>query len=297
MTPYRLGLLATLMASILWGVSPLFYHAMRHVPPGEVLAHRTLWSLLLFVIVLAMQGRLVQLRRALVSRDFRRLALAAVMISTNWFLYIWSVQSGHVVQASLGYYIFPLVSVLLGVAVFRERIAAVQIWAVALAAAAVVLLTWGLGVAPWISLAIATTFAIYGAIKKGLALSAVASVAAEVAILAPCAVLWLILLPEGRPAAFGSDAVTTLLLIASSGLTALPLMLISYAMQRADLATVGLIQYVNPTLQFICATLILGEAVTRWHLGAFALIWAALGLYSAGMLAARRHTAIRSVEP
>lgn len=297
MTPRSLGLLAMLAASTIWGLSPLFFHALNHVPPGELLAHRTLWSLLLFAGVLALQGRLRELPAALASRALGRIALAAVMMSSNWFLYIWAVQNGHVVQASLGYYIFPLVAVLVGVVAFGERLSRLQGAAVGLAGFAVALLTWGLGVAPWLSLAIAGTFALYGAIKKGLAVSSVTSVTAEVAVLAPAAILWLLLRPEGGAAAFGSDLPTTLLLVASAGLTALPLMLFSYAAQRVDMAAVGLMQYVNPTLQFLCATLLLGEVVTPWHGAAFALIWTALALYSAGVLAGRRHRAIRGVEP
>jgi len=286
-----------LTASAVWGLSPLFFHALRHVPPGEVLAHRTLWSLLLFAAILAWRGRLRQLPAALTSPALGRIALAAVMVSSNWFVYIWAVQNGHVVQASLGYFIFPLVTVLIGVAAFGERLSGLQRLAVLLAVAAVALLTWGLGVAPWLSLFLATTFALYGAIKKGLALSSVTSVAAEVALLAPLAVLWLILRPEGGTAGFGSDAATTALLVSSGALTALPLMLLSFATQRVPMATIGLMQYINPTLQFLCATLVLGEVMTPWHIAAFVLIWTALALYSAGVLAGWRHRAIRSVEP
>lgn len=278
----RIGLLCMTAACVMWGFSTLYFHALRHVPPGDVMAWRVLSSLVLFLGILAAQGRLGSLAPALGRRHLPRIGAAAAAISSNWLLFIVAVQAGHVVQASLGYYIFPLAAVLVGVALFGERLLPLQIAAVALAAFAVVVLTWGLGVAPWLSLGLAGTFAAYGAVKKGLALPPVLSVAAEVAVLAPPAALWLLLRP-GSPAATG-DALTTLLLAASGIITAVPLLLFTAATRRIEMATVGVMQYLNPTIQFLCATLILREAFTGWHLIAFALIWTAVALYSAAML-------------
>ncbi len=291
MSEWRRGFWAMITVCVVWGLSPIFYHALHAVPVAEVLAHRTLWSLVLFLIILGVQRRLGALWRALTGPFLGRMAFAAVMISVNWGLFIWAVQTGHVVQSSLGYYIFPLVAVLLGLLLFGERLARPQAAAVALAALAVVLLTWGLGVAPWISLVLALSMGAYGVAKKGLPVCPVLSVACEVAILAPFALAWLVaqgmgLVPArlAQPLIFGLDARPSLLLVVSGVITALPLVLFSYASRRVEMATLGLMQYLNPTLQFLCAVLIFAEPVSGWHMIAFAMIWAALAIYSSSAL-------------
>ncbi|MFC3570373.1 EamA family transporter RarD [Paracoccus simplex] len=288
MSEWSKGFWAMIGVCVTWGLSPIFYRALSEVPVVEVLAHRTLWSLLLFLAVLAVQGRLRELRGALTGPHVGRIVLAALTVSLNWGLFIWAVQAGHVVQSSLGYYIFPLMAVVAGVLMFGEALSRAQAMAVLLAGFAVALLTWGLGVAPWISLGLAVTFVLYGAIKKSLPLGPVLSVAAEVALLTPLAAGWLVLqalglLPAGvaEPMRFGADLPVSLLLAASGVITAVPLILFSYAARRVGMATLGLMFYLNPTLQFLCAVLLFGEAFTRWHMIAFAMIWAALAIYSA----------------
>lgn len=286
------GILALLACFLTWGLSPLFYRLLNQVPAGEVLAHRTIWSLALFSGILALQGRLAELRRVLTGRHVGMVFAAALVVSANWGLYIWAVQHGHVIESSLGYYIFPLVAVLLGVAVFRERLDGAQMLAIGLATLAVVVLAAGLRAAPWISLALAVTFGIYGALKKTLPLGPVVSVTAEVALLAPIALLWLaFVVPDPMARHFGGDGSITLLLMASGVLTAVPLMLFTYGAQRVGLGTVGLMQYLNPTLQFLCAVVLMGEHFTRWHMIAFALIWAALAIYSGASLRQGRREA------
>lgn len=288
------GIWAMIATCVIWGLSPIYYHAIKHVPPGEVLAHRTLWSLALFSVILALQRRLPELGAALVSRRIGVIVLAALMISANWLLFIWSVQAGRVVESSLGYYIFPLVAVCLGVVVFRERLRPAQIAAVGLAAGAVVVLTLGLGAAPWVALGLAVTFGFYGVLKKGLPLGPVLSVGAEVTVLAPLAVVWLALTGAGH---FGTDAATTALLVGSGALTAVPLILFSYATRRVELATIGLMQYLNPTLQFFCAVAVFAEPFTRWHMIAFALIWSALALYTWSGLRGRQRPLAKRAGP
>ncbi|WP_323716787.1 EamA family transporter RarD [Paracoccus aminovorans] len=292
------GFWAMIAVCVSWGLSPIYYRALAHVPTVEVLAHRTLWSLVLFGVVLGLQGRLRQLAAALAGPQIGRIAFAAITVSANWGLFIWAVQAGHVVQSSLGYYIFPLVAVLLGVLVFGERLTRAQAAAVALAALAVGLLTWGLGVAPWISLGLAITFGLYGVVKKALALGPVLSVAAEVALLLPLAAAWLILQGAGlmpaalaQPFVFGTDLASSLLLAGSGLITAVPLILFSYAARRLGMAALGLMLYLNPTLQFLCAVLLFGEPFTRWHMIAFAMIWGALAIYSASALGQARRAA------
>ncbi|MFH5775759.1 EamA family transporter RarD [Paracoccus broussonetiae] len=285
------GLIAMVGVCLIWGLSPLFYHTLAAVPVAEVLAHRTLWSLVLFLGILGYQGRLSEFRAALTGPYFWRLVFAAVTISANWGLFIWAVQAGHVVQSSLGYYIFPLVAVVMGIVLFKERLTVTQGVAVALAALAVLILTWGLGVAPWISIGLAISFGLYGVAKKALPMGPVLSVACEVAILTPLAALWLILQATGlmpaallQPVSFGTHLGETLLLVFSGVVTAVPLILFSYATRRIGMATVGLMQYLNPTLQFFCAVAIFGETFTGWHMIAFTMIWTALAIYSASAL-------------
>lgn len=297
----RAGVIAMVGACVIWGLSSMYYKLLAHVPPLEVLGHRTLWSLVFFGLVLAAQRRLPELARLIVQpRAMAAVGLAALMISVNWFLFIYSIQVGRAVEASLGYYIFPLVAVALGFLLLGERHSALKWAAVGLAFLAVAGLTWGLGVAPWVSLALALTFGVYGVIKRGVGAGPVVSVTAEVLLLAPLALVWLWGVHAqgwadmtGRTlATFGHDLSDSLLLMLSGPLTAMPLILFSQASQRLRFATVGLVGYLNPTLQFLVATLVFREAFTLWHGLAFALIWTALALYSAESLrqdrAARR---------
>lgn len=275
------------LACTIWGLSPLYYKLLAHVAPLEVLSHRTLWSLVFFAGILALQGRLGRLRAALsTSRAVALIAFAALMISTNWFLFILSIQIGHATEASLGYYIFPLVAVLLGVVAFGEKLTRAQMVAVALAVLAVLTLTIGLGVPPWISLMLAGSFGLYGLVKKRLTVGPVVSVTAEVLLLAPVALIWLGWLHSGHGTGgvYGHDLRTSGLLMVSGPLTALPLILFSFATQRVAMATIGLLQYINPTLQFLCAVLIFGEPFGPVHAAAFGLIWTALAIYSVASL-------------
>ena len=288
LTPGAKGILALICACTVWGLSPLYYHLLAHVPPLEVQCYRTIWSLIFFAGLLAAQGRLGQVRAALADRrTLLVIVAAAVVISLNWFGFIYSISIGNALEASLGYYMFPLVAVMLGWLVFRERLSRAQIMAVLLAAAAVVVLTAGLGVAPWMALFLAGTFGTYGVLKKGLDLGGVVSVTAEVAVLAPFALVWLVV----RGTEIGNDPVNwpDMALLALSGLlTGLPLILFSYATRQVRLSTVGLVQYLNPTLQFACAVLVFGNVLTPWHAIAFPMIWAALALYSLSSIRADR---------
>ena len=283
------GVWAMIAACVIWGLSPLYYKLIAHIAPLEVLAHRTLWSLVFFGVLLIMQGRLRQVFTLLShARAVAGVGFAAVMISTNWFLYILSIQIGHTVEASLGYYIFPLVAVLLGRLVFKEHLTRGQWLAIVLAACAVVVLSVGLGAPPWISLILAFTFGLYGLLKKQSTAGPVVSVTAEVLLLSPLALVWLWGVHTqgwqgvvGRAGGvFGQDLRDSLILIFSGPMTASPLILFSYASRRVSLSTVGVIQYLNPTLQFICAVVVFGEVFTGIHAIAFGLIWLALAIYS-----------------
>lgn len=285
------GFWAIVGACVIWGLSGLYYKALSEVPPIEVLAHRTLWSVLFLGAVLAARGRLGELAQALGGGRVMlgRLVVSALVISTNWFVFIWSVQQGHALELSFGYYIFPLVAVLLGRLVLGEAMGPVQWAAVGIASIAVLVLGIGLGVTPWIPLILAGTFGAYGLIKKQLAVAPLTSVLAEVVLLAPVAVgvLWathLGALGDGQGGQFGRDLGHSVMLAFSGVLTGGPLILFSYAAQRVRMATMGLVQYLNPTLQLGVAVLAFGEPLTHWHLVALPLIWAALALYSGASL-------------
>lgn len=274
------GILALVATSSLWGFSGIYFHAIGHIPVLEVLAHRVVWSVVFFLGVFAVQGRLREFGRTLATpRLLLALAATACVVSVNWGLYIWAVQEGHATEASLGYYIFPLVAVALGFAVFGERFSWVQSAAIALAALAILVLTVSLGTPPWIALILGTTFGIYGLIKKALAVGPVMSVAVEVTVLSPVALIWLGSVHLTGGGAFGSDPLATWALPLSVFFTGVPLVLFSYASRRLAYATLGLVQYLNPSLQFLVATLYLAEPFTRADAIAFPLIWAGVALY------------------
>lgn len=285
MTESKKGVLAMLATCIAWGLSGAFYAQVNHLEPLEVLAHRTIWSFGFFAIVIAITGRADKVREAVRSpRTILTLLLTATLISANWFGFIYSIQSGRAMEASLGYYIFPLVAVGMGYLVFRERFGRLQGIGIVLAVSAVVVLTIGLGVAPWIALFLAATFGSYGLIKKTLTVGPVTSVFLEVCLLLPLAVGYVI----WGPGIAHLDLHDWLLLAASGVLTGAPLMGFAYAATRLNYATLGLAQYVNPTLQFAVAVFLFQEPFTKWHAIAFPMIWAALALYSWGILSQER---------
>ncbi len=293
MTEATKGVLALIMTCTIWGLSGLYYKLLEHIPPIEILAHRTLWSFIFFALTLAFQRRLKVLGQTVGSRRAALVVgVAALMISINWFVFINSIQIGRAVEASLGYYIFPLVAVLLGSVVLRERLGRVQILAVILAGVAVITLTLGLGVTPWIALILATSFGLYGLIKKQIEAGPVVSVTAEVMLLVPIALIVLGRVHMNGAGAFGANLSDSLLLAFSGLMTATPLILFSYAAKRVRLATVGLVQYINPTLQFFVATFVFREVFSFWHAIAFALIWVALAIYTFAAL--RQDKALRN---
>lgn len=275
------GVAAMVAACSIWGLSPMYYKLLSHIPAIDLLSHRMIWSLVFFGLVLGLQGRLREVAHSFSGPSaFGRVALASLMIASNWTLFIWSVQTGHTTQSSLGYYIYPLVAVVIGRLVFGERLHKIQWACVGLAAIAVCVLTFGLGTAPWIAVVLALTFGFYGLFKKQLNVGPVVSVTAEVLLLAPFAVVILLQSYHKGVPVFGEDVQTLTLLVFAGPITAVPLILFSFAARRLAMTTLGLLQYINPTLQFACAVFVFSEPFGAWHLIAFVLIWCALGLYS-----------------
>jgi len=286
------GVAAALAASAIWGTAPVFFAALAHVPPLELLAHRVLWGAAVVVAFCLATGRGARLAATVMDpAALAPLAASALLVSANWFTFLWAVQAGRVTEAGIGYYLMPLVSVLLGVLVLGERLGARRWAAVGCAALGVGLLSAGLGAAPWVPLILAGTFSVYGLIRRRVGTGAVTGFAVETLLLAPLALGWLAAVhlwgiagPTGRAGGlFGTDAATTLLLILAGPVTGVPLILFAEAARRLAYATAGMIQYLNPTLQVAVAILVLGEAVTPWHGAALAAVWTGLALYTSGI--------------
>jgi len=283
------GVLTAGGAYLLWGAFPIYFHALAGVSPGEVLAHRIAWSTLFMVALVTVMGRWGEVRRQLAPPGtVRVLAVTAVLISTNWLVYIWAVGAGHVLEASLGYYVNPLVSVLLGVFFLEEPLSRWQKAAVWLAAVGVVALMIWLGRPPWVALTLAGSFALYGLLRKRVQVDAVTGLLAEVVVLLPFAAAWLAWKGAAGALAFGTSPGITALLASAGVVTAVPLLLFGVGVRRLRLATIGLLQYVNPTAQFLIAVFLFGEPFSVAHGVAFGCIWLALGLYTWDVLVRSR---------
>ena len=265
-----------------WGLFPLYFRQLAAVPALEIITHRTLWSLVFVALVLLVRRQwawLIPLARQ--PRLVAAAALSALLLATNWLIYVWAVNAGHVLDASLGYFILPLINVALGYAVLGERPRRGQWLAVALAACGVLWLTWQAGRVPWIGLAIALTFGGYGLLRKTAPLGALEGLAAETALLAPLAVALLAWWAWQGTAAWTHAGATDLAwLVAAGPITAVPLLWFAAGARRVPLATMGLLQYISPSLQFLLGVGLLGESVQPARLAGFVLIWAALALFA-----------------
>jgi chloramphenicol-sensitive protein RarD len=277
--PVRAGALFGVSAYIVWGLLPFFLKLLSSVPALQILAHRVLWSLALLVAAAFLLGRWKPIIEALRNRRaLRLLCLSAALIAVNWIVYIWAVLNGHVLAASLGYFINPLVNVALGVVVLGERLRRLQTLAVLLAGVGVAVLALAGGVGLPIALTLALSFGCYGLVRKVAPVDAFAGLLIETAWLAPLAMGWLLWLgPQG---VFGRDHGQDALLMASGIVTAVPLLLFAAAAKRMRYATLGLFQYIAPTLQFLQAVLMFGEPLRPAHIFTFACIWAGLALYA-----------------
>jgi chloramphenicol-sensitive protein RarD len=274
----RRGLIYGLCAYLLWGVFPLYFPLLEPTTPVEILAHRIVWSLVVLLIVLAVTRRWSWIRPLL--RDRRQMLLlsaASVTIALNWGVYIYGVNSGQVVQTSLGYFINPLVSVLFGVLLLKERLRATQWAAVGLGTLAVVVLTVDYTGLPWIALTLAFSFGTYGLLKKTLDMGAVESLSTETAILAPAATAYLLFLLATGGSAMVTDGPGTATLLASLGvITVVPLLFFGAAATRLPLTWIGLLQYTAPILQFLIGVFVYNEPMPASRWVGFALVWSAL---------------------
>ena len=276
------GIAYATLAFMTWGLFPLYLRQVASVHPLEVVLHRSIWSLLFMLLLLALLRRLRGLGTVFRQpRQLLPLLLSALLLSCNWLVYVFAVQRGHVVEASLGYFINPIVNVLLGVLVLHERLSRVQWAAVALAAAGVLWLSMLAGQPPWIARVLALSFGLYGLMRKTSALGALEGLTLETLLLAPLmlpALAWWTF--SGQGAMARGDAALNAWLLLGGPLTALALVWFAAGARRLPLATVGLLQYLSPTIQLALGVWVFGEPFTRARLAGFALIWAALAVYS-----------------
>lgn len=286
------GIFYAIAAYAIWGLFPAYWKWLHAVPALQVIAHRVLWSWLILAAVVLVARRWREIRAAAVPRVLGLYLLAALLVSLNWLVYVWAVNQGQIVQTSLGYFINPLLSVLIGVVFLRERLQPWQWLPIALAFIGVAQLTVVYGSLPWISLVLAGTFACYGLVKKMAPLNSLFGLTLETGLLMPVALIYLLSVEHAHSGAFlHSDTTTNLLLIGAGFVTTAPLLLFASAAQRIPLSLMGILQYIAPTLQFLLGVLVYREPFSTDQLIGFGLVWAALVIFAAGGLLARRSQA------
>lgn len=282
------GFAYAVSAYLMWGFLPLYMKAITHIPPVEIIAHRILWSVPIAGLILIVLGRTGDVIRALKTpRMVGMAAVTAALISVNWGVYVWAIANDRALDAALGYYINPLFSVALGAILLREKLAAMQWVAVGLAGLAVAILTISAGVLPWVALVLMTTFGIYGFLRKTLPIGPNQGFLLEVLLLCPLALAYLAWLgPSGQ--IFAGSWQDTALLIGTGAVTAIPLMLYANGAKGLKLSTIGLLQYIAPTMIFLIAVFVFKEPFGAARAVAFPLIWAALILYTAMLIRTAR---------
>jgi chloramphenicol-sensitive protein RarD len=289
----RLGVVSGIGAYALWGLFPLYFPLLEPAGGVEIVAHRVLWSLVFVAVLLTLARRWASVRAALADRrSMLVLAVAAVLIAVNWLVFVYGVNSGHVVETSLGYFINPLVSVLLGVVVFRERLRRLQWVAVGIAALAVAVLTVDYGRPPWIALTLAASFGLYGLMKKLVRVEAVPGLFVETAVVVvPAVAVLAVMEARGDGTAFDGGPGHLLLLMSCGIATAVPLLLFAAATRRIPLSTVGLLQYLTPLMQLAIGVFIRHEPMPPARLAGFVIVWVALAVFTADSLRTARAAA------
>jgi chloramphenicol-sensitive protein RarD len=285
------GLLAAIASFVIWGIFPVYLKPLHDVASLQIIAHRIAWACVLVLVWLLARGELGQLRKPLTNPALlSRLVASALLISVNWLGYVWGVGHGHVLDASLGYFIGPLANVLLGVVVLRERLNPAQLTAVAIAAAAVVYLSLATGSPPWIALTLAVSFSIYGLIRKVARVEALQGLAVETLALMPLALGYLVWCEATGTGALGhSSTLVDVLLVGCGPMTAVPLFLFAFGARLIPYSTVGLLLYIAPSLQLLCGIFLYHEPFAGARVFGFVLIWVALLIYAGdGLWRARK---------
>lgn len=289
MNPSRSGVLAAIAAFFLWGVLPMFWKLLHFLPPISIVAQRTLWSLLILMLILRMRREIGALTAGLRSpATVLWHLLSGLMLSSNWLLYIWATLNDHIIEGALGYYLNPFFNMLFGALWFGERHSRGQLAAIAVAFCGVLLQVQAIGRFPWIAVTLAVTFSLYAVIRKRTPLGSLAGLTAEAGLLAPLALGWLLLHSDTPAEAFGTSP-SQFLLVASTGVaTAAPLLCFGFAARKISLTTLGILQFIGPTIQFLIGWLLYQEEMGSLRLASFALIWAAVALYAWDVMRVRR---------
>lgn len=278
----RIGVMYSLSAYVLWGLLPLYWKLLKQIPPEEILAHRMLWSFVFVAGIMLFTSNWRNMKNILNNtRNVGLIFLSALIISLNWFTYIWAVNSNHVVEASMGYYINPLFAVFLGMTVFKERFNIMQCVALVLASLGVIIMTIQYGQIPWIALTLAITFGFYGLLKKLTNVDSITGLCLETAFLMPLALGFLIYKQGTGTGALGQiSTLTTIILLGSGVATATPLLWFAQGARRVELSMMGFLQYIAPTISLLLGVLVFNEQFTPTHLISFGFIWLALAIYS-----------------
>ena len=276
------ALLAAVVAYCIWGFMPLFFRQLAGVPAIEIIAHRVIWAVPLLLVIMAFRTQLPEFWAAITSfKTLRWMMLSAVLISVNWLVYVWAVNNGLILAASLGYYLNPLLNVLVATVFLGEKLNRTQWVAVAIATLAVVVLASGAPETLWISLTLAASFCFYGVVRKFAPIGAIPGLALETTLLFPVALVAAFWFYAGStPRGWGSDITTTCLLLAGGAITAVPLLLFATAARRMSYSVIGFIQYIGPTIQFLLGIFLYNETLSNVRLISFLLIWTALAIFS-----------------
>ncbi len=292
------GVLYGIVAYGLWGFFPIYWKTLQTVRPEEILCHRTIWSLFFLLALLVYRKRVRSLIAKLCPKIVLIFALTAAILFVNWYIFIWAVNGGHILDASLGYFINPLVSVLLGIWFLRERPRRWQWVAIVLVGIAIVVLTVGYGAFPWIAIVLAVTFGVYGYLRKIAVLSSLEGLSLEVVVLFIPALVFLLYLERSGQAAFGRASVfINLMLVMAGVVTPLPLLFFASAARRITLTNLGFLQYISPTCQLILGVALYGENLPQFRGIGFALVWASIAIYTIDVLVARRRVTVYEPAP
>lgn len=291
------GIFYAFAAYTAWGLLPVYWKAVQVVPARQILAHRIFWSFVFVALLLIVRKQWGAARE--VFRDKLKvsgLILSSLIITSNWFTYIWAVNSNKVVEASLGYYINPLLTVLLGVVVLHERMDRWQVISLVLAALGVLILTVEYGKFPWIALCLASTFALYGLAKRLVKVESAMGIALETAVMVPVALMYLAMVQVKGEGVIGQTGILTLLLLMGTGVvTAIPLLWFAQAAKRVPFSTMGFIQYISPTLSLLLGIFLYQEEFTAAHVFSFGMIWIALAVYSVSRVMLARKESLNAV--
>jgi chloramphenicol-sensitive protein RarD len=292
------GLLAGVAAFVTWGLVPVYWKLLSYVPATEILAHRFVWTWLFMILLLSWQTRWPEVLANVRSpRTAIFSAASGVAIAINWFVFIWAVNAGHVLETSLGYYMSPLVNVILGAIFLRERLTRLQLISVLLATGAVGFLTLGFGKFPWIALTLCFSFGLYGLLRKVSGAAAIPGQFLETTVILPIALAFLVWVGAKAEGHFGSSAGSSLLLASTGIVTAVPLIWFAYAARNLRLTTLGFLQYLSPSCTFVLGIFVFHEPFRRAQLITFIVIWTALAIFTADILTRWRTSRVTALQP